>query len=336
MRKQWVLPAGGLLLALWIGLFGVWTATPSEERSLVTEADRGGASGSAAGVPVAALELRVVEDGLLLSGEMPSEAAAAELLRRAQVVYAPLIVRADLRIRAEAAESAWLGAALAVMPLPMPGIESPEWLVSAEGLRVGGVAADAEFRNAVRATIAQGFGGVALQDNLRLATGASAPAAPRDRAGGATATPTAAEPARSGPAADPTVSPVSPAPVRRHPRQAELDAMLAVRPPVFASGSARLQRDRGPDWQAIASWLKQAEVTVTVRGHTDDRGGADANRRLSARRAEAVRQALIRAGVTARRIRTEGVGEAEPLGSNASAEGRRQNRRIELRLEVES
>jgi outer membrane protein OmpA-like peptidoglycan-associated protein len=75
-------------------------------------------------------------------------------------------------------------------------------------------------------------------------------------------------------------------------------------------------------------------ASVAVRGHTDDRGSAAGNRRLSARRAEAVRQALIGAGVAESRIRVEGVGAAEPVASNSTASGRRQNRRIELRLQA--
>lgn len=90
-----------------------------------------------------------------------------------------------------------------------------------------------------------------------------------------------------------------------------------------------------PDAMAIldqaASTLKDAgEVQVSIDGYTDSVGSEDYNQRLSERRAEAVRAYLEQHGVAASRLTVRGFGESNPVASNATAEGRAQNRRVEL------
>jgi outer membrane protein OmpA-like peptidoglycan-associated protein len=97
---------------------------------------------------------------------------------------------------------------------------------------------------------------------------------------------------------------------------------------LFAFDSATLNaraRERiGEAAQAIA---QRRPRSVVVEGFTDSRGSAAHNLRLSQRRAEAVRRALR--GLTARAV---GRGEADPVASNATANGRSLNRRVEIRL----
>jgi outer membrane protein OmpA-like peptidoglycan-associated protein len=72
------------------------------------------------------------------------------------------------------------------------------------------------------------------------------------------------------------------------------------------------------------------ERRVVIEGHTD-RGGAEAyNLDLSQRRAEAVRDCLRQNGVNAAPRSPRGAGKASPVASNDTAEGRQQNRRVEL------
>jgi outer membrane protein OmpA-like peptidoglycan-associated protein len=70
--------------------------------------------------------------------------------------------------------------------------------------------------------------------------------------------------------------------------------------------------------------------TFVIEGHTDSRGGSRANMRLSRLRAMAVRAYLIKNGVDPDRIRASGRGEDEPVASNSDAEGRANNRRVEI------
>jgi len=81
-----------------------------------------------------------------------------------------------------------------------------------------------------------------------------------------------------------------------------------------------------------AAWIKQQRVKVVISGHTDSTGTAAHNRELSLRRAEAVRQYLITQGCQADRLTAEGYGPDQPIGDNATPEGRQLNRRVELRI----
>jgi len=79
--------------------------------------------------------------------------------------------------------------------------------------------------------------------------------------------------------------------------------------------------------------LKEYEKTIIeVAGHTDNTGEDAYNQALSERRARTVAQYLASKGVMDQRIITVGAGESRPVASNATAEGRQANRRVELTL----
>jgi outer membrane protein OmpA-like peptidoglycan-associated protein len=78
------------------------------------------------------------------------------------------------------------------------------------------------------------------------------------------------------------------------------------------------------------SLQRYPDTTVQVVGHTDSDGAASYNQRLSERRANAVADVLMDGGVRGARIRAFGRGEDQPIASNLSPEGKRQNRRVEI------
>jgi outer membrane protein OmpA-like peptidoglycan-associated protein len=82
----------------------------------------------------------------------------------------------------------------------------------------------------------------------------------------------------------------------------------------------------------VATALKELEDSqvVVIKGHTDSNGADDMNQRLSQARAEAVRNYLLSEGVRASALRAVGKGEGEPIADNKSAEGRANNRRVEI------
>ncbi|MDU4171216.1 MAG: OmpA family protein, partial [Citrobacter freundii] len=83
----------------------------------------------------------------------------------------------------------------------------------------------------------------------------------------------------------------------------------------------------------VAMVLKEYNKTaVNVLGFTDSTGSQDLNMRLSQQRADSVASALITQGVAANRIRTQGMGPSNPIASNSTAEGKAQNRRVEITL----
>ncbi len=82
---------------------------------------------------------------------------------------------------------------------------------------------------------------------------------------------------------------------------------------------------------SLAEWLTQStEDKVRIVGHTDSAGAEAYNQRLSERRAQAVADYLKHMGIAESRLSVEGQGERRPVASNDTAEGRAQNRRVEV------
>jgi outer membrane protein OmpA-like peptidoglycan-associated protein len=82
--------------------------------------------------------------------------------------------------------------------------------------------------------------------------------------------------------------------------------------------------------QVSATLNQYPETQLTVMGHTDSDGADNYNLDLSRRRAGSVSGFLIAQGVAANRLETQGKGESQPIASNATEEGKAQNRRVEL------
>lgn len=100
---------------------------------------------------------------------------------------------------------------------------------------------------------------------------------------------------------------------------------------LFDVDSAAIDPAVQPDLRAVAqNLIDYPESSVTVFGHTDDTGSSAYNQDLSERRAQAVARVLVRDGVAPSRVRATGLGETQPVASNATPEGRQQNRRVEV------
>lgn len=101
----------------------------------------------------------------------------------------------------------------------------------------------------------------------------------------------------------------------------------------FASGSASLTSGARSALDKIANTLASYPNSVVfIDGHTDNVGTAESNMRLSIHRAENVADYLSGRGVNGSRLVARGFGETEPQASNATASGRAENRRVELRI----
>jgi len=100
---------------------------------------------------------------------------------------------------------------------------------------------------------------------------------------------------------------------------------------LFDTGSAVVRSGIQRDLRAVAGNLQSyPDTTVQIVGHTDNVGEATYNQDLSARRANSVADILLNEGIAFSRIRTFGRGEDQPVASNLTAEGRSQNRRVEI------
>lgn len=80
--------------------------------------------------------------------------------------------------------------------------------------------------------------------------------------------------------------------------------------------------------------MNTKERNIRVEGYTDSRGSDEANLTLSQRRAEAVRSYLVSRGYEPDRIQAHGMGDSQPIAGNDSAEGRANNRRVEIVVEA--
>ena len=78
---------------------------------------------------------------------------------------------------------------------------------------------------------------------------------------------------------------------------------------------------------------RHPNVRITLVGHTDNVGTAEYNQRLSEGRVNSVKAELVKRGIAADRINTVGKGESEPIADNSTAEGRAENRRVEVVFE---
>jgi len=101
----------------------------------------------------------------------------------------------------------------------------------------------------------------------------------------------------------------------------------------FATGSADLNPSFFAVLDSVALVLKEYnKTTIDVSGHTDSKGSAQKNQALSEQRANTVAQYLRTKGIQDQRIEAAGYGSNRPVASNDTADGRQQNRRVELTL----
>lgn len=118
------------------------------------------------------------------------------------------------------------------------------------------------------------------------------------------------------------------------PREEDDPALVRVRFPTGGtalSAESRAALDRLVR-QTVAALRSGTETRVLVVGHSDSSGNAAVNLRVSRARAGVVADYLAARGVPRARIVVEGRGSEQPVATNESLEGRRQNRRVDVRL----
>lgn len=97
----------------------------------------------------------------------------------------------------------------------------------------------------------------------------------------------------------------------------------------FEFNSSVLKTDSYPTLDKLSSVLRENGGKVTVKGYASSEGTAAYNLKLSKDRANSVKTYLVNSGVNASQVVTKGYGEANPIASNDTEEGRIQNRRVE-------
>ena len=103
----------------------------------------------------------------------------------------------------------------------------------------------------------------------------------------------------------------------------------------FDTGKSVVKPRYDKEIQNVADFLKKnPDKKIMIGGHTDTMGNKKANLTLSQKRADAVKKVLVsKFGIKSSRIEAKGFGGSKPMTSNATAEGRQQNRRVEAVVE---
>ena len=108
---------------------------------------------------------------------------------------------------------------------------------------------------------------------------------------------------------------------------------IAAKSIYYMSGKDIIQKVSYPKLDVVVKVLKaDTALHISIEGHTDNKGNAVFNLKLSAKRADAVKKYLIKKGISASRITAQGFGDSKPVATNATPAGRTKNRRVELHL----
>jgi len=101
----------------------------------------------------------------------------------------------------------------------------------------------------------------------------------------------------------------------------------------FVTGSAKLTKAAMAELDKGAAILAEhPNINISIEGHTDNTGSAAGNQKLSGQRAAAVKNYLVKKGVSADRMVTTGYGQTQPIADNKTAKGRAANRRVEFKI----
>ena len=107
--------------------------------------------------------------------------------------------------------------------------------------------------------------------------------------------------------------------------------MPASRVVLFSLNSSKLSSEAMGILDEVVGDLEELpEIGVMLRGHTDSTGSIWYNSKLGMKRAVTVQKYLMSKGIDSGRMTVESKGEEEPVASNSTREGRRQNRRVEI------
>ena len=112
----------------------------------------------------------------------------------------------------------------------------------------------------------------------------------------------------------------------------ELEGRILIQFP-FRAASKEIEPKAAAYFKRLAQRLNQTGETIRITGHTDSIGSAAANLKLGLDRAKYIEGILLEKGLPPPKMAVESRGDAEPVADNSSEEGRKRNRRVEIRIE---
>jgi OOP family OmpA-OmpF porin len=268
--------------------------------------------------PEPSLHVTQRDGRVFLEGTLPDQATREAVLVRARSLYGASRIQDSLQVRAGLASVGWSANAGEI--LPAFGTDAPAASLIADGetISLRGQVPSEEVKTKLVADANAAAGeNVTVIDDLSLSATASASAAPA----ASTAAPLAAPASSPAPAATPEPQGIA----------GTIARAVGTKCNQFDSGSAELTRDCERALDVVArALLANPSARLIVEGHTDNIGAREVNRRISERRAKAVKSYLLAKGVNSHHAIAIGYGESRPIADNASPDGRKRNRRIEF------
>lgn len=240
------------------------------------------------------------------SGQVRDEASRTSILNALRAEYGADKIKGAITVDPNVAPAPWLtNLGSALDNLKVNGLQA---LFSGNSVNVGGLASDAD-RDKLIGTLRSVLGGGLIFGSLADKLG--------DLVSGATGSASAALAA-----------------LKTNYSATDVVSALNLSIINFSSGSAEIPNASSALLREAAARIRQlpAGTVIEIGGHTDNTGDPAANVALSQQRAEAVRSALIQAGVDPSMLAAKGYGGAAPVSTNDTADGRFRNRRIEYRV----
>ena len=109
--------------------------------------------------------------------------------------------------------------------------------------------------------------------------------------------------------------------------------MIVLENLIFERGRSRISSSSFEELDKLVSWLdERPSMIIQLEGHTDFEGNANANINLSQERVDAVKEYLTSKGIKKARVQTKAFGGSQPLTMDRTDEGKRKNRRVEVRV----
>jgi len=116
----------------------------------------------------------------------------------------------------------------------------------------------------------------------------------------------------------------------------EPEKVFTLKDVYFDTGKATITPGSFTSLNELVGALKaKPTMTIEIAGHTDNIGTSEINQKLSQERSNSVKQYLISKGIAGNRLTAQGYGDSQPVASNDNEEGRKQNRRTEVRIITE-
>lgn len=281
-------------------------------------------------------------DQITLSGSVPDEATAAVLNRIAGLHYGPEHVSSTLVVEG-GAPAGWRSAAGSIL-MHMANLEDSHVVLNGTEIMMEGSALTEDFKDQVQTDITASLPTLYKMGTSITVVQAQPEAAEEVAGNDVSETEVDDEnlPVAQVQAATPTENmPTAPAPTAEEEQASNPViepaaggcALATVSHHVvhFGFDKTDLAKSQLPIVGQVAGIIHECEKgDVTIKGYTDATGSKLYNKWLSEQRAQATQRALIREGVDAARLHAIGLGEKDPVKSNATREGRAANRRVEF------